>query len=639
MGANDQPPQITIPTGNPWPALKQHADKNYGAEDALKFDSHVAYQLADAVSRVIGGVQALKDVIKDVSGEKPLAPPDLFPSGDGLGKKFGAKGHEFDGILDKHIRILRDMMDTIVAAGKAYAHAEHENEAMFDSIKVAKGHLSIPIPMATDIPRKKSHHPRTPGALQNSQGFEPSTIWPEAGDFQSWENLYGLGQYIEMHSTAQRMANWSGKWKAMARNLDSIYGAFSTEVDSITTDQWTGPGSRVAVAAMKGYASSIPGLKQRMLLVAAALEDTAGWLEATRISMPQQEHNPAGQTHVVRRYRQLGPKVDIPETRTYTQPDQLPQYRQAYKDTYHTGITLTHTRVPTLPPAEGAFSQMPVNPIAGAPSMGYRDTPGGAGSSTGGVSPFAGGVGTPGGGGASPMHTPSIATAGMPKYGSSPATTGAGRQREAQLTAAYQGEAAARERERVAQRNGAREQQATEAAARQAQEQSALQQAASGAGQGVEQAMAGLQQAAQTAAGLQQAAQRDSLAKSISALPGLELPTVPADLAKSLSGGGGGGGPLASPLNRDVAQASSKLFPRAPLGSAPNAETAGVAVGRAGLAPTMGTPGSPGTPVGAPNGASSQQGKEHKRAAYLESVKHLDEALGEAPRVVKQVVE
>jgi hypothetical protein len=72
------------------------------------------------------------------------------------------------------------------------------------------------------------------------------------------------------------------------------------------------------------------------------------------------------------------------------------------------------------------------------------------------------------------------------------------------------------------------------------------------------------------------------------------------------------------------------------LSTALSATTVDSATGRAGAAPMAGTPGSPGA-AGA--GAQNQQGKEHKRPAYLDSVEHLEDALGDAPVVVKPVVE
>ncbi|MBO0853856.1 MAG: hypothetical protein J2P18_08815, partial [Nocardia sp.] len=104
-------------------------------------------------------------------------------------------------------------------------------------------------------------------------------------------------------------------------------------------------------------------------------------------------------------------------------------------------------------------------------------------------------------------------------------------------------------------------------------------------------------------------------------------------------GGAGIGGPAgaaASELSRDVAQAS-KLFPRAALSSA-EGQFGGSDPGtaRAGAAPMAGTPGSPGA-AGA--GSQGQQNKEHKRPAYLDSTDHLEDALGEAPVVVRPVVE
>lgn len=101
-------------------------------------------------------------------------------------------------------------------------------------------------------------------------------------------------------------------------------------------------------------------------------------------------------------------------------------------------------------------------------------------------------------------------------------------------------------------------------------------------------------------------------------------------LDPKLGGGGGGGG---APSVRGLE--ASKLFPRAGL----NAVTAGTAMGAArGMSSGM-MPGSPGPAGAAGRGAGGEGGKEHKRPAFLDSTEHLEEAIGEALRVVKPVVE
>ncbi|PXX66588.1 hypothetical protein DFR70_103337 [Nocardia tenerifensis] len=94
------------------------------------------------------------------------------------------------------------------------------------------------------------------------------------------------------------------------------------------------------------------------------------------------------------------------------------------------------------------------------------------------------------------------------------------------------------------------------------------------------------------------------------------------------AGPGPGGVPKGTSVGQNLDKAA-KLFPRA------EATTTGTATGaRAGLAANSGM----GMGPGPGPGAAGQQ-KEHKRADYLDSTEHLEEAIGEAPVVVKPIVE
>ncbi|ONM50527.1 hypothetical protein B0T44_09430 [Nocardia donostiensis] len=145
--------------------------------------------------------------------------------------------------------------------------------------------------------------------------------------------------------------------------------------------------------------------------------------------------------------------------------------------------------------------------------------------------------------------------------------------------------------------------------------------------------MSAAQQAAQQAmSGMQQAARQ-------AGMPGLPAGVDPKTGLPKLGGTAGAGGNVSggvgsSPVAKELSQ-TSKLFPRANIAAGPAGTTWG---GRAGMTPLTGMPGSPGA-AGAPGRGAGQGDNEHKRPTYLESTEHLEEALGEAPRVVKPVVE
>ncbi|MCM6776080.1 hypothetical protein NDR87_19705 [Nocardia sp. CDC159] len=106
-------------------------------------------------------------------------------------------------------------------------------------------------------------------------------------------------------------------------------------------------------------------------------------------------------------------------------------------------------------------------------------------------------------------------------------------------------------------------------------------------------------------------------------LPGMDIP-----------GGGGGAGGGAGGPNGHAGPANpaepSKLFPRAAIPYGPNMPPG---LGQAG--PMGGIP--PAAPPGAANGANGRG--EHKRAKFLDSVKHLEEAFGPQVEKVKPVIE
>jgi hypothetical protein len=115
------------------------------------------------------------------------------------------------------------------------------------------------------------------------------------------------------------------------------------------------------------------------------------------------------------------------------------------------------------------------------------------------------------------------------------------------------------------------------------------------------------------------------------------LDAMKADAAGALGGGAGGlGAPAAGTEGLDglmprQAADSSKLFPRASLpGDAPVQAGPAQGAGEPGMEPPMG---------GAGAGARNNQEKDKKRAGYLDSVEHLEEAIGDVPIAVRPILD
>ncbi|WP_157172166.1 hypothetical protein [Nocardia pneumoniae] len=619
------PEPLPMPN-NPWPELKKRADQ---AKDPLKFEQQAAVDLATATANTITNMRLMRRNAETVINLTDFAPPPLV-SGAALAKKFSGRGEEMRRIIEAHLDILQDMMDTIIAAGKNYDAGEQDNEALFDNISPT---FKAPVfPGDSKTPRFdwkseksfKDGHPvigDVPKSLRSRAiEFLPSSIWAESKK-QSWHTLYSLGQHIKNNYVAEILADAAGEWDFMGRKVQEYFSELLNRVDSVTAEQWTGTGAATAVAAIKNYADGIKPLQESLFQVRDIIRYTARWLDAQAGATPTEATNPA----------EKDPKAD----------DWLPYYQNMFGDIYVKGMEQSATHVPNLVYPAASFKGVP--PLPGTkPAGGGKGKPeSGSGTQTG-PGP---GVTRPG-----PGPGPGYSLASSPGPGPGYAQTQESQrqerlQRQADVAARkQQQEALAFQREQQAdarrqQAEAAKYQRQQQAEAKRQQEQQAADQAAQQSQQAMQQAMQAGQQAVQQAAqaaqqAAQEAAQKELASKQLAGLPGLPGLDPATGLPKGAAGPGPGPGLASSPLAKDLVQAS-KLFPRADAA----VTAAGTAAGRAGMAPMAGTPGSPGSPGAAGRGAGGEAGNQHKRLAGLQSSEHLEEALGDAPRVVKPVVE
>ncbi|WP_328393388.1 hypothetical protein [Nocardia sp. NBC_00416] len=602
-------------TTNPWPAIAESA-----REGVLKFEDGVALRAANRAADAIGGVRAIRAVAETMDNMSRLSDQD---SGEALALQFSGRAVELARILDKHIDILEDLVETFVAAGKMYAAAEAENEAAFDDIAVPSDptEISGPPPVYTHIPgwvlfpgdavpagvlyswESFGFEPNPHGVeemterLQEFEEFVPSTIMVEHhADAMTYEDLYRFGRSI----LSQTAANWSGQWWWLADQIEDVFSSLLNQINSITEDKWEGTGKERAVTAVREYATSVPMLARNVRLVGDNLSYTSSWLYATQASMPKEYNNPAG--------ADLDPDGIYGSGRIIPGEmvnDPTPAYRQNMKDTYLRHLPVSAESIPTLPYPEASFSGDNNGSVAEEDRHGAAD-----GGSTGAV--------------------------GMPGAGQimMPADlSGASRDYAAQSSAAQQaiGASTGLPAGQVADAGGAAGTQAEPTAQ---------------AGQQAAQQM--LQQAGQLAQQMGQEAANAARQAGQQALPAglppgaLSGPNASrsAGIGSSTAGGAARGAGVGSSPARSPSEAS-KLFPRA------NANTvSGAAPGRAGFASSgfpssgmapAGTPGSPGAAAG--RGTGQDKGGDYKRPAFLDSVENLDEGLGAEPRAARPVVE
>ncbi|WP_410873862.1 hypothetical protein [Nocardia sp. A7] len=750
-------------TGSPWSSLSEYARSHpAGSVDPLRFEPSVARDLAAAASLVIQGINGLREHLVSLGTGKPVSG---LGSGVALGTKFGRKATELDGILADHKSILTDMIDTFVAAGKAYGDMDGFNADLLDGIQRDP-------PGKTVFDDYPAHTPppvvpttvALPDSLSGSQAVDSTAIAGESADGMSWSALWEVGNYIRVNQVVATLADQSGGWLWTAGELEGVFADFVDRVDTVTVEQWTGPGKEVAVQAVKAYALAVPRLSAGVRGVGELVRFTAGWLDSTQRSMPPTATNPADTVSAV------------PPAST----NDLPIYRQNFRNTYLTGLTLSSTHVPTLPAADGAFGgiqtaypQLPSSVIingdstSGEPKpvvtpavfaatgdefggqgsgggsggggsgsrsggQGTGGEPGGQGSgggfggggsgggsggqgagggsggqgSGGGSGSHGGGSGGRGAGGGSGGHRPGDESgAGSPVRGAA-ATTGGQDDGQSVLGSSeatselFAGDAAieglAQESSCLGVESGSAEEidgAMSNRAAPVVDGGSTGEKTAGSPGSTTSRELEPLSASAgsdlagssstMTPESTGQSTDLPSMIKELLTaaqdgwtqlqetfteltgaltpeeqqellgLAGLDkIPGLggtgggsPLDIESLLagagggSGGGGGGASLAGPITHD-ALASSPLLPRvaavAPVG-------AGIQFGSTvdGGANPMATPGPPGAAgaAGAGAGAGGQGGNQHRRATFLESTDHLDDAIGDAPAVVRPVVE
>ncbi|MEV4124618.1 hypothetical protein [Nocardia sp. NPDC049707] len=651
--------------------------KNQAANGTLKLDDTAIADLRNACDAVIGRLLAVKQEISELANIKAFAPTTL-PSSDTLAQKYVTSANNFGDIVQRHLDIQNDMMDTFIAAGKAYINAEVDSSQRLDRLaalsKVSPvtkkaGDLGVDLgKVDTKVDRMGFHgfDQLDKSKIKNANGNPNGSFVPEHNtqgdmfkgaaaegenpDKFDYQFLYRIGQEIDHQTPGKR----AGQWDKLAGVLDDVFTTFNNKIGAVANgEKWGGDGAGAAKLATNQYVTDTQNLRAQMRSLSGNLAYTSGWLQLTKSVMPQTPTDRSNQEFEA----PSGPVITAPGGGSGptggTYPDQTPIYRENFKNTYLIGLPESDTSIPSLPQPTS-----PIKEIPNSTDPHTRPTTGGPGPSSG-----------PGTSAQQQQQTGEAARRqrqaqqeadrrqrAADNYTKQQREDAARRQRDAdkyaeqqrkenekytneQRARARQQEEAAAAYQREMQEKGRKQQAEQEArqAAQQAEQEA--QQAASQAQQALEKAMSGGEQALQQAMSAAQQAAQQALAgqQAAAARAGIPGMPTPGDLAKLGGGGGGGAGPGGTSglsAGKQLTE-SAKLFPRA------SAATTGLgALGRAGAAsPMAATPGSPGPAGAAGRGADGGQGNNHKRPAYLESVEHMDDLLGDAPRVVRPVVE
>ncbi|BDT85070.1 hypothetical protein [Nocardia cyriacigeorgica] len=609
---------------NPWGDLRTQAGNGglvFTKDVATDAASYCA-DLVDVINMVVG---SLDDVLK-------IEGLGHFPGAVRLANKFAEIAAEFrDEVMKEHKRIATDLGESFVLAGKLYEGTDLDGKGHFDSMvrtsnagdlikhveqeQMYDGRwvdISPDIPNLGDYENKDSRYGGLPDSLldlagsEGSQGF--SVTVPPAQTL-NFNQLWWLGDQIRGKPAFIAVAG--GDWFRMKLQLQSGFSNFDQSIQGLMdSDRWKGTGADGAARAVRLYTNNSGKLLTAMQQLSDNLVNASGWTANTVYGMPDQSvaYTPDDQEHA-----------------------QLELARQVYANWYEPGITACATAIPIMPKPTDAV-QIPNDDRQNTNNNGGNN----GGGNNGGGNNGGGGTGS-GTSAAQQQQQASLAQFAKDQQALTQ------QQRDMEAAQAKADAEARRQAAELRQQQELAQQQAEQRAQQQAAQQAA-QQAQQALQQGLQQAQQaaqqGLQQAQQAA---QQAMQQAGLAGLPQALSGLgkDLPNLKGGLGagKGVGGGGAGGGAGAGGLGglpKEPAQTqASKLFPRA--------SAAGIAAGAmrgAGLAPIAGAPGAPGGmgPAGAGAGGG-QQAKEHKRAEYLDSAEHIEEALGDAPVVAKPVVE
>lgn len=541
-----------------------------------------------------------------------------LPSGIALQGKFRRAGRDLNDRAKSHKTILKDLAQQFITAGKLYTAAEEANTSGFDRLRNARsaerhGSWTLSADGSRTIPDwggqtgrtdKYSGPPADLEAYANEKdGRDAEPVSPEPASVLDYPRAYSWHQ--SLIDGMGHTSDVSGKWRDMADHVTEPAANLGNQMTAMrTSDGWNSDAAVQAGGAVQAYVAGVQNMVDGMRIVARNLREASGWLYAAQANTPNIPPNEVGTEYA----RELVEKA-----------------KRIFNDWYVPGLTASSNAIPLM--------VQPVSPVVKptAPPPDKRTKQTGTGDGTGGTGGGTGGTGG-GTGGASAAQSRAAQQALADQRKAA---------QQADKTAAEQRQQAEQQR-RQAELEATRREAAQQLAAQRQTEQQATQQASQSAQQGMDGVKQAMDQAAQAAAQqAQAAAAKDMQSAGLAGLPSA-LSALGKDALKAGGGGGvgkgggGAGGGAGSGAGAGLSSNSlqdSKLFPRAAAAEATGAAMAS----RAGIAST-GQPGSPGGMGPAGHGAGGQN-KEHKRAAYLDSVEHIEEALGDAPVVVKPVVE
>ncbi|WP_225731238.1 MULTISPECIES: hypothetical protein [unclassified Nocardia] len=350
------------PDVNPWPVLKEKASRRQ-----LEFRPDVAYGIADAAAATIGHVRSLQLDARALAKKKPLS---NLPSGTELSNVFTDRAAALDDIMDTHLGILQDLVDTMIAAGKAYDRVDLDNagsvsaagltgtdyQGKLDEITVPQAPIRVR-PYDDVIPDHSEPNGCAPSEMSKELRVladrETVPIHPEP-PAQSWRTLHELRVHIEYNMVVAGMADWAYRCNRLGEDLDMAFADLGDKAITHAAD-WEGDAKEVAASAIQKYVTSTKPLRAAMNLMAENADLTRQYLAWTHAGMPVEPENPHDQSVL----------EDYDGASGNTVADKLPEYQQRFAERYLANLAMTAEYVPVFPRPEASFSGLPAQEIKG----------------------------------------------------------------------------------------------------------------------------------------------------------------------------------------------------------------------------------------------------------------------------------
>ncbi|WP_225729014.1 MULTISPECIES: hypothetical protein [unclassified Nocardia] len=327
-----------------------------GRDGTVKVSKDVANEAANFAADAAYWVSVAKDFTYLLKDHQGFSDNGFLQSALSLADRFNIEGGRLGDILDKHMKLLQDMVDAFYTAGNLYDSTDHDSAANFDKLQheaTARAYDtggSIPLDGAVKPPQFNNQ--KLDGlpsyddknlisdlAIQSQGKYridklaaissskdghytDPIRVEDPYNKDTEWFYHAGLGM------NPQKIADKSTVWSWVGDNISSAFGNLTDRLARMEVNkEWTGDGIQGAINAAKIYNAQANALADDVTAIGHGLWLCSGWLDNTKSWMPG-NWDPAWRG---------------------TEMDQSPTSQFAFTNWYQPGINQSGTAIPKLP--------------------------------------------------------------------------------------------------------------------------------------------------------------------------------------------------------------------------------------------------------------------------------------------------